>query len=46
MKIIENILTEVFNSIVEGVKVVITTKTMKYQPILVPVKQRRNLRKR
>lgn len=42
MKTIETALTEIFNSIVENVQVIIITRTTKFRPVMVPVKKRPN----
>lgn len=40
MKNLENIITEIFNSIAETVAIVITQKEIKAEPVYIPVDQR------
>jgi len=46
MKNLENIITEIFNSLVEAIKLSITTNVLDYQALPIPVARKRPLPKR
>ncbi|MFA9390815.1 MAG: hypothetical protein ACERKD_13470 [Prolixibacteraceae bacterium] len=46
MKNLENSITEVFNSFVDSVKIMITTNTLDYQFLPIPVKKKPGFKRR